>query len=190
MTMASSVATSMSANEFWELPEQAGVRFELVDGEVIEEPGSSMRHAAIVALIFSTLRAFVLQAGLGQVFPDGLAYLLLTDPDTVRIPDVSFIPSDRLPASGPTEGYSTILPALAVEVVSPGNSALELRRRTRDYLEAGVSIVWVVWPEDRSISVYRGSMTPLELTADDALDGGDVLPGFSVTVAELLEIDW
>jgi Uma2 family endonuclease len=82
------------------------------------------------------------------------------------------------------------VPPLTVEVVSPGNSALELRRRTRDYLEAGVSIVWVVWPEERSISVYRGSMTPVELTADDTLDGGDVLPGFSVKVADLFDIDW
>jgi Uma2 family endonuclease len=106
------------------------------------------------------------------------------------IPDVSFVPLERLPEGGPTASYMSVPPGLAVEVVSPGNSALELRRRTRDYLEAGVSIVWVVWPEERSISVYRGSMTPLELTAEDTLDGGDVLPGFSVKVANLFDLDW
>ena len=180
----------MNADEFWELPERAGVRFELVDGEVVEAPGSSMKHVAIVALIFGTLQRFVREARIGQAFPDGLAYLLQKIPDTIRIPDVSVIPSDRLSESGPTDGYSTIVPALTVEVVSPGNSALELRRRIRDYLEAGVSIVWVVWPEERSISVYRGSMAPLELTADDTIDGGDILPGFSVKVADLFDPDW
>jgi Uma2 family endonuclease len=188
--MASIVQATMNADEFWELPEKPDVRFELVDGEVVEVPGSSMKHVAIVALIFSTLQRFVREVRIGQAFPDGLAYLLQKNPDTIRIPDVSVVPGDRLPESGPTDGYSTIVPSLTVEVVSPGNSALELRRRTRDYLEAGVSIVWVVWPEERSISVYRGSMTPVELTADDTLDGGDVLPGFSVKVADLFDIDW
>jgi len=180
----------MNADEFWELPEKPDMRFELVDGEVVEVPGSTWLHAALVAQIFTLIHAYARQHDLGRVFPDGLTYLLGTDPDTMRIPDVSFVPQERLPEGGPTTSYVPVPPGLAVEVVSPSNSALELRRRIHDYLTAGVSLVWVVWPEERSVSVYQGSMTPLELTADDTLDGGDVLPGFSVPVADLFELDW
>ena len=187
--MASTVRATMSAGEFWELPEKSGVRFELISGEVVEVPGSTWLHAAIVARIFTIIHAYAREHNLGAVFPDGLTYLLLTDPDTMRIPDISFVPRERLPEGGPTTSYMAVPPGLAVEVVSPSNSALELRRRIQDYLEAGVSLVWVVWPEEQSISVYQGTMTPLELTASDTLNGGHVLPGFSVKVAELFDLD-
>ncbi|CAN5541998.1 hypothetical protein BH23CHL2_BH23CHL2_09290 [soil metagenome] len=188
--MAISTKHALSADEFWELPEKQGVRFELVDGEVVEMPGSTMSHSEFVVIIFTLLRSYVLKHDLGRVYPDGLSYLLRRNPDTLRIPDVSFIPRDRLPAEGPQESYADIIPGLVVEVVSPGNSAVELRRRTRDYVDSGVEQVWIVWPDDRSVSVYAGSMTPLELAAEDTLDGGDVLPGFSVPVADLFDIEW
>lgn len=188
--MAISTKPALTADEFWELPEKQGARFELVDGEAVEMPGSTMRHSALVATIFSLLRAYVLENQLGQVFPDGLSYLLRRDPDTIRIPDVSFIPRERLPPDGPQESYADIVPGLVVEVVSPGNSAAELRRRTRDYVDAGVAQVWIVWPDDRTVSAYAGSMTPTELTSEDTLEGGDVLPGFSVPVADLFDIEW
>lgn len=188
--MAISTKRTLSADEFWELPEKHGVRFELVDGEVVETPGSTMLHAEFVVLIFMLLRAYVQEHDLGRVYPDGLSYLLRRNPDTLCIPDVSFIPRDRLPADGPQEGYADIIPGLVVEVVSPGNSAAELRRRTRDYVDAGVEQVWIVWPDDRSVSVHAGSLTATELTSEDVLEGGELLPGFSVRVADLFDIEW
>lgn len=180
----------MNADEFWELPDRPDIRLELVDGEVVEVQGKSMLQASIIGCIFTIIHAFARQHKLGRAFVGGPSYLLLSDPDTLRIPDVSFIPRERMPEGRPTTTYMTVPPGLVVEVVSPSNSALELRRRTRDYLAAGVDVVWVVWPEEQSVSVYLGSMTPLELTADDTLDGGDLLPGFSAKVAELFNIDW
>ena len=188
--MASTVTTRMSADEFWALPDRPDVRIELVDGEVIELPGGTWLHADIVIHIFTIIHAYVRQHGLGRAYADGLTYLLLSDPDTMRIPDISFIPQERIPESGPTSSYARVLPALVVEVVSLGNTAAELRRRTRDYIEAGVSLVWIVWPDDQTVSVHAGSMNPTELTSTDTLDGGDVLPGFTVTVAELFDIAW
>jgi Uma2 family endonuclease len=106
----------------------------------------------------------------------------------LRIPDISFISSTDIPADWPPLGYVEVVPSLIIEVVSPGNSAAEIRRRIRDYIGAGVSMVWVIWPDDHSVSVHAETLNSIELQSDDVLDGGEVLPGFSVRVADLFDI--
>jgi Uma2 family endonuclease len=188
--MAIPAESTLTADEFWALPEKPGIRLELVDGEFSELPGSNWLHAELVLHILDLIRAYVLAEGLGRAYGDGPAYFLARDPDTLRIPDVSFIPTDRLPKGGPPATYVDVPPALVVEIDSPSNSAADYRLRIRDYMNAGVSLIWVVWPDERSVSVYSGSTSPVKLTSDDTLDGGDVLPGFSVKVADLFDIDW
>jgi Uma2 family endonuclease len=157
----------------------------LVDGEVVEVPGAGGVHVTLMLRIFDILRAFVDAHALGMIYPVSFTYKLGRNPDILRIPDISFITSGRIPEEWPPVGYSEVVPDLAVEIVSPTNSAADLRRRTQDYLGAGVSQVWIVWPDDESVSVYADNMTPTELSSDDRLDGGDVLPGFSVKVGDL-----
>jgi Uma2 family endonuclease len=81
--------------------------------------------------------------------------------------------------------YIEIAPDLAIEVVSPTDHFVRLARKIRQYLERGVRMIWVIDPEDRSATVYRPGVPDLYLTENDTLEGADVLPGFSVRVAEL-----
>lgn len=177
----------ITAEELWEMPEVLGKRFELVRGEIVEVPGTGALHNFIVALMFRMIDAFVHERRLGIVATDGASYLLARDPDVVRIPDVSFISRLRVPESGIPEGYWPLAPDLAVEIVSPHDSATGLREKVREYLDAGTRLVWVVWPRDRSTTVYTESGEVRELREGDHLDGGDVLPGFRIKVGELFE---
>ncbi|MEZ4523192.1 MAG: Uma2 family endonuclease [Thermomicrobiales bacterium] len=89
--MAPTASKILSADQFWELPEKPGLWLELVDGAAIETSGSTWLHAELVMHIFSLLREYVRDRNLVR-FPDGLTYLLQRDPDTMRIPDTSFVP--------------------------------------------------------------------------------------------------
>ncbi|MEJ7655190.1 MAG: Uma2 family endonuclease [Chloroflexia bacterium] len=121
-------------------------------------------------------------AGLGEVFADGVAYVLSRDPDEVRVPDASFVSRDRIPASGVPVGYWLLAPDLAVEVVSPNDRAEEVHNKVQVYLSSGVRTVWVLWPRSRSVSTHERDGLSRELGADDDLEGGDALPGFRVRV--------
>ncbi len=175
----------LAAEQFFLLPSKANGWYELVEGEVVEVPTPAYRHMFLMRLIFRLLDRFVIEQRLGEVFPDGLSYLVTHTPDTLRVPDVSFIANARMPA----EGFGLFVPFapdFAVEIVSPGDTAADLRRKVRQYLHAGVRLVWVVWPDDRTVSVYIiGNDVPRELRGDDELDGSDVLPGFRVRVGDL-----
>lgn len=178
----------ITAEEFWEMPEIPGTWLELVDGEVVEVPGAGMLHTLIVALIYKLIDAHVAEHSLGYAFPDGLAYIVGRDPDRVRIPDVSFLSSERMPEGGILEGFVPSAPDLAVEIVSPHDKAEYLHAKVYDYLQAGTQLVWVVWPSRQSVTVHAADGYARELGHDDELDGGDILPGFGVRVAELFDV--
>ncbi len=179
----------MTAEELWEMPEAPDRRYELVDGELIEVPGATGLHALIVGQLFLLLQAFARDSDLGVAFPDGAAFILRRGPDHVRIPDVSFISWDRVPAEGvPGEGYMPVAPDLAVEIVSPGDQADDIHDKVRQYLESGVRLVWVLWPKTGTVSVHVPGGASRELGPEDELDGGQVLPGFRVRVSELFDV--
>lgn len=183
-----SVKQLVTAEELWDMPDVPGKRLELVDGEVVEMPGAGALHTMIVALLYRRLHDFVNQHDLGLVFPDGLAYVLWRGPDQVRIPDVSFVAWDRVPEEGVPEGFWEGSPTLAVEVVSPHDRADAIHERVQDYLEAGSTQVWVLWPRRQSVSVYRANEDTRELGPGAMLDGGDMLPGFSVRASDLFGV--
>lgn len=178
----------ITAEELWEMPEVPGKRLELVDGEVVEVPGAGMLHNLIAMLIYELIRDRVRERDLGLVFGDGLGYILSRNPDRVRIPDVSFLSSQRMPEEGVLEGFSPVAPDLAVEIVSPSDRADILHDKVHDYLDAGTQMVWVVWPKRSSVSVHGADGFVRELGSDDTLDGGDVLPGFQTRVGDLFEV--
>jgi Uma2 family endonuclease len=103
----------------------------------------------------------------------------------VRAPDLAFVCRERLPPENQPRGFWEIAPDLVVEVVSPNDTRAEIQLKVREWIEAGVRLVWVVYPDSRTVEVIRTLLDREELTADDTLDGGDVLPGFSCAVAEL-----
>ncbi|MBO9404490.1 MAG: Uma2 family endonuclease [Thermomicrobium sp.] len=178
----------LTAEDLEGLPEQPGVRYELDEGKLVEMPGAGGIHAAIVVRLVLLLHQFVTSRRLGFVFGDGLGYILRRNPDTVRIPDVSVVRRERVPAAGIPEGFWPGAPDLAVEIVSPHDRAEEVHERVRDYLGAGVRLVWVLWPKSRTVTVYWPDGTARELGPDEKLTGGDVLPGFEMTVSDLFVV--
>ncbi len=177
----------VTAERLWEIPEKPGIRYELVRGELVEVPGAGYPHARLGRALMRLLDPFVVERDLGEAFPDGLAYIIAREPDTVRIPDVSFISKGRLPQED-IEGFVPFAPDLAVEIVSPTDRAEEVYGKVREYLEAGTRTVWVFWPRYQSITVYVPEKNPRELDEDDELDGGEVLPGFRARVADLFRM--
>ncbi len=109
----------------------------------------------------------------------------------VRIPDVSFIAWDRIPGRKvPKEPIPNLVPNLAVEVLSKSNTPAEMKRKRREYFKAGVALMWIVDPEARTITVYTSPRNPKTLTETQTLDGGNVLPGFTLSLRDLFaELD-
>ncbi len=179
----------LTAEEFFEMPEPLDHRLELVRGEVSEVAFASGDHNLIVDVICDALKAYARPQRLGVVFSDGAGFLLQRDPDTVRGPDAAYIVRERIPSGTRFPGVIPIIPDLTVEVVSATDRPSEVREKAEDYLAAGVRLVWVFWPETRTVTVYTPEAEPYTLTADETLDGGDVLPGFAVAAAELFAVD-
>jgi Uma2 family endonuclease len=157
--------------------------YELVDGILVEKAvGYQSSYLAVV--ISSLIWAFVKERGLGIVLgADGMTQLA---PGLIRIPDVSFIPWERHPDRRvPALPCAPFAPSLAVEVLSPSNTAREMSQKLVDYFAAGVRLVWYVDPERRSVEVFTAADRSVVLREGGALDGGDVLPGFVLPLAQL-----
>jgi Uma2 family endonuclease len=179
----------VTAEELLALPEVAGTRYELVDGELVAVPGASPLHGLLVELVLRLIGAYAREQDRGLAFADGTAYLLRRGPDRVRIPDVSFVAWARVPIEGvPDEGFWPFAPDLAVEIVSPGDRASDVHSKVDEYLAAGTRLVWVLWPQGQSVTARAAGGQPRELGPDDELDGGEVLPGFRIRVRELFAV--
>lgn len=178
----------ITAEELWEMPEVPGKRLELIDGEVVEVSPVGDEHMRIMLMLFKLMDQFADQHDLGLVRPDGLGFVLRRNPDQVRVPDVAFIAAASIPNEGPPNGYWEGPPTLAVEIVSPHDRVVEIDERVQGYLESGTRQVWVLRPNRSAVSVYRPHADTRELGPDAQLDGGDILPGFSVRVGDLFEM--
>jgi Uma2 family endonuclease len=109
-------------------------------------------------------------------------------PGLVRLPDLSFVSWGRLPGREiPSAPVPDLTPDLAVEVLSEGNTAAEMRRKLREFFKAGVRLVWIVDPPTRTIEVFTAPNKSTVLTEDQTLDGGDVLPGFTLPLRKLFD---
>lgn len=161
-----------------------GKRLELVRGilAVREPPG--MRHGRVAMNLAHALADHVRRRGLGQVYAAETGFHLARNPDTVRASDIAFVAAGRLPDPEPA-GFAELAPDLAVEVVSPGDRPGETLAKVGDWLEAGTRLVWVIDPERRLARVYRADGTEVHLSEEEALDGEDVLGGFTCPLGEI-----
>ena len=167
-------------------------QYELVDGRLVRMPGSGSKASAIAINLAIALGAFVKAHKLGRVSGADGAFNL-TRPgapaETALIPDVAFVSAGRLAPlrSDAANAIPHLAPDLVAEVASPSQYRPEMAAKARIYLEAGVRLVWVIWPDDEQVDVWRpGSGAPVAtLSLSDHLDGFDVLPGFSHPVADL-----
>jgi Uma2 family endonuclease len=161
--------------------------YEVIDGLRVEKPPMAMDAVLVTAALDQLLGAFARANRLGRVVPEMLFHLGAGRPQ--RRPDVAFVSYERWPRerkSSPVAAWE-VVPDLAIEVISPTNQASAMRRKVREYFEAGVRRVWVVYPEDHSIDVYDSPRLARIFGPGDHLDGEDILPGFRLPVAELFE---
>jgi Uma2 family endonuclease len=176
----------ITAEQLYELPDD-GLNYELLRGTLVSEPVPGRLHGRTVARISYLLSKFVGSKRLGVVYAGDTGFVLARQPDTVRGPDVAFLSNERERETEGARPYIPGAPDLAVEVVSPSDRTREVLGKVSDYLAAGSRIVWVVNPVREEVSVFRSPFAPRVLAGTDLLDGEDVLPGFSVTIAEIFE---
>ncbi len=162
-----------------------GKRTELVRGDLIVMTPAGGRHGQVAHRIGLVIGNHVLDRNLGRVFAAETGFLLQRDPDTVRAPDVAFVAGDRLGPGGAPAGFLELAPDLAVEVVSPSDSAVAIQAKVDDWLAAGTRLVWVVDPETRSVTVHRRARPAAVFREPDVLDGEPVFSDFSVPVRDL-----
>lgn len=156
-------------------------RRELIRGEVVELTPTGWWHAEIANEIAFHISAFVKERGLGHVATTEAGFLLEENPDTVGAPDVAFMVSGR---QRPKSGFVRGAPDLAVEVISSRDSYSEVRRKVRGWLEHGAQQVWVVDPQREVVELFAADGAMRLCEADDVIDGGDLLPGFSLPVRD------
>ena len=178
--------TLLTAEELLRLPDTEH-RLELVEGELYEMPPAGGEHGDIAAVVLIVLGEYVRRHQLGRIFAAETGFVLARDPDTVRAPDASFVSYARLPRGEVPLGYVEMAPDLAVEVMSPNDSAREVQEKTDSWLPAGTSEVWIVSPRQRTVTVHRAGAQETIISERGILRGGDLLPGFEVSVAQLFD---
>jgi Uma2 family endonuclease len=159
--------------------------YELVDGVLVEK-AMGLQESFLAALIIQILGPFVRRHDLGFVLgADGMARLA---PGLIRIPDVSFVSWVRVPARRvPKTPMLRLAPDLAVEVLSPSDTAKEMERKLEDYFDAGVRLVWHIDPRQRSARVFTAADGGTPVKEDESLSGDPVLPGFTLSLRELFQ---
>jgi Uma2 family endonuclease len=172
----------ITAQEFLDMPEADG--HELVDGQLVEVP-MGMESNWLGGELFGEVRDFARKRGLGRAFAqDSGIQVWDDDRDRVRKPDLAFFKNGRIPVAT-SRGWIRVVPDLIAEIISPNDLAESLQRKVREYRDAGVELIWVIFPESRSALVSRRGHPVRELSENDSLDGEDVLPGFSLSLAAL-----
>ncbi|MCS6872943.1 MAG: Uma2 family endonuclease, partial [Anaerolineae bacterium] len=179
--------TKLTGDDLLEIQAQTGKRYELIDGELVEMAPTGMPHSAIEFNIAFLLGQYVRQRQLGRILVGEVGFYVRNDPYTVRGADVAFIRREKLPQTGLPEGFSTIVPDLVVEVVSPNDRSADIAAKVAEWLAFGVETVWVVYPSERTVHVHRQSDTSQVLSGDDLLEGSGALAGFNVPVRAIFE---
>jgi Uma2 family endonuclease len=182
--VSSTIIKLVTADELLAMPDD-GYCYELVKGEVIRMPPPGHEHGLVAMNIAGSLYQHVKRNDLGKVYAAETGFLIERNPDTVRAPDSAFIRRERLEAAGQVTGYFAGAPDLCVEVVSPSDSIGYIEEKVTEWLAAGSRMIWVVSPKLRTVTVYRSLSDIVTLTENEILDGGDVIPGFSLAVIEI-----
>ena len=176
----------VTADELAELPGD-GCRYELVDGNLRVMSPAGFEHGRVALRIGARLDEYVRVRRLGHVVAAETGFRLSRDPDTVRAPDAAFVAADRLPPRDEQQRFLELAPDLAVEVVSPTDRAAEVTEKALAWLAVGVSLVWVVYPAQRLVAVYLPDGSVRHRREGDEVDGGAVLPGFRLPVADIFD---
>ena len=160
-------------------------RCELVKGEVVQMSPAGHAHGKIAMRIGSLLCSYIDQNELGVVYASETGFITSRNPDTVRAPDAMFVSKGRLSEISETDSFLPIAPDLAVEVISPSDTWIEVEAKLDEYFRAGVKLIWVLEPKTKKAYVYRSPAEVRILGESETLDGEDIVPGFEISVSEL-----
>jgi Uma2 family endonuclease len=162
--------------------------FELVRGALVPVSPGGEEHGALTGHLTVKLGAFVAARRLGRVYAAETGFVLAREPDLVRAPDISMIRRERLARGRIRRGFVSGAPDLAVEVRSPDQTLAALFAKAHEYLAAGARLVWIVDPRARRVHVLRPDRSRVVRSGTQILDGGDVVPGFRLRLAELFGV--
>lgn len=176
--------TILSLEEFERLDD--GMPRELDEGELIILSPTKRKHGRVQRNIVAVLDRFLDRNPAGEMYLAETGFLLSRDPATLRAPDVAFVRAECSGQESP-EGYLEGAPDLAVEVVSPWETARHITRKVVQYLRHGGHTVWVVYPEAEEVHVFEASGSNRVLRAGQLLEAPELLPGFSVPVERLFQ---
>ena len=159
---------------------------ELVRGRMIVREPTNTNHGRVQSTLNVLVGSFVRAHKLGAVFGQDTGFKIASNPDTVLAPDLAFVTRERVHLILP-RGYSPLAPDLIAEILSPGDSRREVLAKIEEWLQAGVTLAWLIDPESRTAEVFRSSGVNASIGAGGVLDGESLLPGFSCALAELFE---
>lgn len=177
---------TLTAEEFAAL-DLGDARSELIEGVIHTMPPTFEDHGKYTVRLTVLLGHYVFTHRLGEMYAAETGFLLARNPDTVRAPDIAFIQRDRLPPPQPKPGWVSVIPDLVVEVASSGDRPVEIRWKAAMWLDAGVRLVWAVLPGERVVEVYHAGAAVARIPDSGALDGADVVPGFSAPVSAIFD---
>ena len=184
--MATAKNKLLTAEDLLRLHSQ-GVKGELIEGVLHRKVSAGVEHSFIAGNILSAFHAHARPRRSGRVGGTDGGVLIRRNPDNVREPDIFFVSAERLPLDVRVQGYLEVVPELVVEIVSPSDSETDVREKISMWLDLGVSMALEVRPSARAVMVHRPGVDFVTLTGDDVLDGGDVLPGFTLPLSEIFD---
>lgn len=182
--MLETVKTRLTADEFFEMSFENG-KAELVRGEIIRMRPTGGEHGIIAMRIGEWLSAHVRVNNLGVVCAAETGFIVARDPDTVCAPDAAFVSKERMGDVKRPKKFWPFAPDLAVEVVSPSDTAEDVEKKVREWCAGGTRMVWVLYPTLGTVHVYRSPTDVRILQPGDTLSGEDVVPDFSCTVTDI-----
>ena len=160
-----------------------GCLCELVDGILVQK-ACGWKESLIVAALIQRLRQFVEIDNQGLIIGPDACFEIFRS--LVRSPSVSFVSRSRLPEGKiPTTPVPQVVPDLAIEVLSAGKTFMEMSRKRHEYFHAGVRLVWMVDPRERTVAVYTSASEYQILDESQILTGYDVLPGLEIHLADV-----
>jgi len=189
MTTATIPQRQSTPEELLTMPDEAA--YELVDGNLVERHMGTESSEIALKIAF-LLQIFLQTRPLGRLFGSDAGYKCFPDdPKKIRRADVGFVRFERLPSGRAPKGYCTVAPDLAIEVISPNDTAEEVDEKINEYLLAGVRLIWIVSPSTRTVRIHRPRTAengPISiLSAEESISGEDVLPGFACPISKFFE---
>lgn len=174
----------LTADDLMSMPDD-GKRYELVRGELIAMPPTSHNPGRVAARFGRRIGNFAEERDLGHDVAADTGIHIEHNPDTVRAPDYAFISYERAAQPPPLRGFAEVVPDLVVEVVSPSDRQPDIDAKTQMWLEVGVRLALVVYPETQEVHAHHDDGSVVRYGTEDTVVGDPVLPGFACSVADI-----